>query len=266
MIHTIFNNPFLWRDAAEIIFFAAIIYYFSLWLRKDRQKNLLGYFYSYIILILASHHAQLSTMHTVLLICAPIACVLFIIAHQEILQRNLVALRNIVPAHRNDQTGDWLEALMRSFLVAASNNKELSCIIENYDSLEQFILTEQQLNIPIKKNVLDLVFESTVFDATRMVWTNSHGTILAVNAELITADNNNWLQQAVFITAKTDAIIFNVCPTTRNFTIIASGQIYNNITALHALSTIKKYLQGNLKGESNYAQPTKKTTQQQSTR
>lgn len=266
MIQILFHNPFLWRDITEILFFTAIIYYFSLWLRKDRQKNLLGYFYSYIILILASHHAQLSTMNTVLLICAPIAFVLFIITHQEILQRNFVALRNIVPAHRNDQTGDWLEALMRSCLVAASNNKNLSCIIENYDSLEHFILTEQQLNIPIKKNVLDLIFESAVFDATRMVWTNAHGTILAINAELITTDNSNWLQQAVFITTKTDAILFNVSPTTRNFTIIASGQIYNNITALHALSTIKKYLLGNLKGESSHAPTVKKTTQQQSTR
>lgn len=260
----ILSNPFFWHDAAEIIFFAAMFYYFSVWLAKDTQKNLLGYFYSYLLVVLASHHAHLETMHTFLVITAPIAIVLFIITHQEILQRNFVALRNIIPASRNEHNGEWLEALMRSFLVAASENKELTCVIENFDALEEFITSQQELNIPIKKNVLDLIFESTVFDSTQLLWTNAQGTIRGINATWLAPEQTHWMQHALFITSKTDAIIFNVSATTRTFTIIACGNTYTNITAMHALSTIKKYLHGTHKGDALYAQSIKKNTQQQS--
>lgn len=259
------HNPFFWHDLVEITFFSVILYHFSLWLRKDRQKNLLGYFYCYLGVVLGSHYASLQTLHTFLVITAPIAIVLFIIAHQEILQRNFVALATIVPAHRNELADDWLEVLMRSCLVAASHNKQLSCVIENYDSLEPFITTEYALNIPIKKSVLDLTFESLLFDPEKMLWTNSQGTLHGINAAWSNIGSNNWAEHALFISTKTDAVIFTVSPTTRNFTIFVAGNTYSHISALHALTTLKKYIHKNQKRES-HAPVIQKNSQQQPTR
>lgn len=260
MFHALIKNLFYWRDIVEIIFFATIIYHASVWMSKDRQKNLLGYFYSYLIVLLTAYHFNIPTLYSVLLIAFPVACMIFIIAHQDILQRNFVALRAITPAVR-PETGDWLETLMRSFLVAGSDNKEIICVVENNDSLENLITTEHLLNVGIKKNILELIIASALFDSKKMLWITAHGSIRGMNAHWQDTQEN-WPQQAVYITAKTDAVVFAIVPSSRTFTIIANGQTYSNISALHAISTIKKYLLGTTKGDITHAGHKKSHAQQ----
>ena len=264
MIQTMIKGLVFWRDATEILFFSIIIYYFTLWLRKDAQKNLLGYFYTFLFTLVASHYANLTTMHNFLLITAPVALMLFIITHQEILQRNFIALRNITPARKNTINDDWIEILMRSLLVASSHSKELLCVVENHDALAPFIGNEQRLEIPVTHNTLALLLESASLDATRFIWLNAHGSIVGFNATL-QENESDWLHHANMLTTKTDAIFLKVSPTTRSFTIIAGGHTYHNISALHALSTLKKYVYiDTKKGEISYAQHVKKSHQQQS--
>ena len=51
-----------------------------------------------------------------------------------------------------------------------------------------------------------------------------------------------WMQDALFFTGKTDAIVLSLTPEQKTFHIITQGKSYSNITASHALTTIKKYL------------------------
>jgi hypothetical protein len=262
-----------WRDVIEIVFFSSIVYYFSLWLKKDRQKNLLLYFYVYCSILLISHHAHLATVSSFLFITAPIACMLFILFHQELLQRNFVALRAI----KADpiEHGDWLETLLRTVLVAVNNNKEIQCIIEHNDSLSSVLNTPMPLYADLQKNLLDMLLESDAFDQHKMIVVNSHGRLLGINASWNTQLQENWLadelkskekwqQDALFFTAKTDAVVFRITPATRLFDIVAQGKILNSVNAALAVKTIQKYVYAHTqKGELNNGTHIKKNSYKQ---
>ncbi|MCX5921968.1 MAG: hypothetical protein NTX86_01440 [Candidatus Dependentiae bacterium] len=245
------NIFFGWRNAAEIILFSTLIYYFSLWLKQDKQKNLLFNFYGYCGILLGSYYLQLPTVTYLLFITAPIAVMLFILFHQDVLQKNFVTLRNIMPARMGD--ADWLETLVRSCLVAANNNKEIYCVIEHKDSLVTLLNTPLALYTDIQKNVLSMMLESVTFEQHNMLWVNSTGRLLGINATWNNSlhDTPNaesvkdmlpWQQDALFFTAKTDAVVFSINPIKRTFSIVTQGKTFNDIPAPHALKTIQKYL------------------------
>lgn len=242
---------FGWRDVVEIALFSILIYSFSLWLKRDKQKHLLLYFYGYCCIVLGAYWAQLPTVSFLLFITSPIAIMLFIMMHQETLQKNFVMLRNIMPATAGKT--DWLETLIRTALVAANNNKSVHCVIEHTDSLSSYLTTPLPLHTQIQKNILAMILESETFETDKLLWLNSKGLLLGMNAHWSTQLEDAWLdngakklaaweQDALFFTAQSDAIVFNINPQTRLFSIFAQGKIFNNINAPLALKTIEKYI------------------------
>lgn len=239
---------FNWRTGVEIIALSTIIYYFSLWLKHDKQKNLLFYFYSYCAVFLGANYAQLPTVSYLIFLTAPIAIMLFILFHQDTLQKNFIALRNVTPI--NIHNNDWLETLVRSCLVATNNNKEIYCVIEHTQSLATLINTPLALTLDVQQNLLEMMLESSTFEQKQLIWVNSHGKLLGINATWNTSEHAQgdyaqipaWQQDAVLCTSKTDAIVFSISPINHTFSIVAQGKIFNDITALHALKTIKKYV------------------------
>ncbi|MDR3550696.1 MAG: hypothetical protein P4L31_04740 [Candidatus Babeliales bacterium] len=276
-LYTFFSSHiFGWRDVAELLFFSGIIYYFSLWLKKDKQKNLLLYFYSYCTIIIGMHHAQLPTASFFLLVTAPAAIMLFILIHQESLQKNFVMLRSIKPAHVAH--GDWVETLIRGCLIAANNNKKVHCAIEHLDSLSTVINTPLTVHAAIQQNLLSMMLESDSFDQDKFLWINTHGRLLGMNASWNSSTDEQWIDDslknatqwqhdALFFTQKTDAIILAINPSNRLFSIITQGKIFNDITAPHALNTIKKYItpssHTNNQKENAYENLTKKSSHEQ---
>ena len=251
LYHFFSSIIFSWRDIAEIIFFSSIIYYVSLWLKKDKQKHLLLYFYSYCTLMLSMYHAQLPTATFFLFITAPIACVIFVLIHQETLQKNFVMLRSIKPAHIAHH--DWLETLMRSCLVAANNNKKVHCVIEVNDSLHTIIHAPCNIHADIQKDLLSMLLESDSFDQDKFIWLNAQGKLLGMNASWNSQPQQEWLNEsaktytqwqhdALFFTQKTDALIISISPSNRLFSIVTQSKLFTDITAPHALKTIEKYL------------------------
>lgn len=241
------------QDILEITLISGAIYYFSRWLRNDRQKNLLLYFYSYCTLLLGCYWLELSVASTFLWATAPIALLLFIIFHQESLQKNFVMLRNSAPLHEPKAQGDWLETLIGNCLIAANNNKSIYCVIEHKDNLNDILTASLPLYADVQKNLLSMLLESETFDQTKLLWINSHGRLLGLNAtwnqnleESWMAQNvkalDAWQQDALFFTVKTDAIVFKLNPKTRTFDIVAHGKTFNGINASLTLKTIEKYL------------------------
>lgn len=263
---------FSWRDALEIFMLAACIYYFSCWLRNDRQKNLLLYFYGLCTLVLGTHYLELSTFNTFFLLASPILVIFFIVVHQETLQKNYIMLRNVTPI-KETNSEDWLELLVSTCLMAVNNNKTIHCVIEHKDNLESLITTPMSLYADVQKNLLSMLLESDTLDQTRMIWITSTGRLRGINASWTPyaqdwlADSvknfDSWQQDALFFSVKTDAIVFKITPETRSFSIIAQGKSFTGISAAHTLKTIKKYLTLDQKGDLRYAHHIKKESFEQ---
>lgn len=248
------SNYFLffgWRDLIEIVFFSAIFYYFSLWLSTDSKKNVLIIFYSYWFLAFSSYALQLSSITFFLFTFAPVALLLFIIVHQEFLQRNFITLKNTTATPQ--QSSDWLESLMRICLQTINKNKEILIVIEQNDSLHDILQVPFQINTALDATLLTLLIDAHSFDQTKFIWLNKQGNLLGINAswkhiiaqEWIDKNVQSfelWKQDALAITHKTDALIFGVSPLLRTFSIITHGKILDNLQGSSALQILKKFL------------------------
>jgi len=245
------HHLFGWRDVVEIALFSTLIYAFSLWLKCDKQKDLLYYFYGYCAIVLGAYHAQLPTVSFLLFATSPIVIMLFIVIHQETLQKNFVMLRNIMPATVG--TTDWLETLIRTVLIAANNNKTVTCVIEHTDSLATIMSSPLAMHIDLEKNMLAMILDSESFEQDKPLWINSKGQLLGMNAVWTETVQQEWLddaiknlsyaqQEALFFTTKSDAVVLSVNPQTRMFCIIVQGKIFDNINAPHALKTVASYI------------------------
>jgi len=241
----------IWRDVVEILFFSSLFYYLMRWLAKDRSKNLLPYFYGYCFITIAAYIVQLPTISYFLFLYAPAIIFLFMFLHQDILQRNLVTLKNIQPAQITDH--DWLTILFRSCLVMMNKNKAIICVIECTDNLDDLLQTPFFINADLHEGVLELLLNSQAYDADKFVWVNNHGKLRGINANWYVPSSKTktslttWQQEALIYAQQTDALIFNGDALTHTFTVIARGNCFEKISPHHALSLIKKHVRIELK-------------------
>lgn len=176
---------------------------------------------------------------------------LFLMMHQEQLQRNFVALRRLTPARA--PSADWLEQLLRSCIVAVNNNKALICVIERNDSLQDFLNAPFMFNAELHNATFDMLVSSTIYNDKKLVWLNDRGTLRGLNATWNIADNEllhpqdtillpAWQQDALFFTNRTDAIVLGINRENRNFTIITRSKRFEHIPTHNALKFIKKLI------------------------
>jgi len=256
---------FGWRDAVEISALAYLFYKTSLWLKKDRQKNLIPSFYAYCSLHLFAYYTHLPTLSFVLLLTTPAVAMLFILVHQETLQRNFVSLKNTLPA--TPISTDWLEGLVRASLLAVTNNKTFLCVIEHNDTLSDFINCALPVNTQLNATLLEALVDSSSFDQKKMVWLNRQGKLLGLNAtwKHNAEDWSNttaktlpsWKQDALLLTAKTDALVLHIAPEVRLFELVIQGKVIEQISTHHIITLIKNSLGKQIaptKGESTHAQ------------
>jgi len=240
-------------DAIEILFFIGATFKISSWLNKDHTKPLLLYFYSYFAILFGTYFFQLTTVYQVMLATTPIYFVLLIIHHQKNLQKNFILSKNrpLTPATTIHK--EWLETLIRSCLVASHHKKNITCIIEQSDSLETLVDRPFTLDIPIQKHILDILLESVSYNDTKLILVNRNGTILSINAswsdlvvnELIFNQiNERQLPQeyAKVVTIKTDAILVHISSELQHNFIAHQGKIVSNITIDQTLKIIKNLL------------------------
>jgi hypothetical protein len=250
-----------WRAIVEILFFSSLFYQLSLWLKRDLHHNLLIYWYSYCLIGLGAYCLQLKTISSVLFFFTPAIVMLFLMMHQEQLQKNFVALRALTPSR--SPSPDWLEQLIRSCLVAVNNNKSLICVIERKDSLQDFLTSPFMFNAELHSATFDMLVTGTAYNDSTFVWLNDHGLLRGINAtwktpndemwkSIETADCPAWQHDALFFTAKTDAITLGIDPKHRSFTIITRGKRFENIAAHNALKFIKKLITLNETGALQY--------------
>lgn len=245
---------FSWTDAVEITLISCGIYGISHWLAQDAQHRLLFYFYTYVIAQLIAYALPLPTISFLLIMSMPIAATLFIIMHQHQLQRNFITCARINPELQ--QREQWVETLIQAALTSINNNRTLYCIIEHRLSLEPFVQAPFLLNARFDKQLLNILMDNPTFTSERMLWLNTDGQIVAINATWRAEPDKLWLSQAahdlpvwqqnaLFYTKKTDAIIIRITPEQRTFDVILKGALVDNINAHTTMKLIKEAIKPN---------------------
>ena len=252
MIHFAHNYLQIYSliDCIEIIFFMVVTFNISSWLYKDHTKPLLLYFYSYFALLFSSYFFQLTTVYQVMLITAPIYFILLIVHHQKNLQKNFILSKHKPLTPVKFIHKEWLETLIRSCLVASHQKKNITCIIEQQDSLETLIDKPFILDIPIQKQIIDMLLESVSCDKNKLIHVHRNGTFISMNAawsdliinELIFTQISEDQEYAKIITGKTDAILFHINSQHQYHFIAHQGKIIEHVTIDQALKLIKNLL------------------------
>lgn len=240
-------------DAIEVSFFIVCTLKISTWLNQDHTKPLLLYFYGYCATLFAAYFFQLSTVYHLMMITAPIYFVLLMVHHQKNLQKNFIIAKNkpLTPTQASQK--EWLETLVRACLVASHQKKNITCIIQQADSLETLLDTPFVLNISIQKKIIDMLLESVSYDDSKLIFVNGTGQIISINAawsdlvinELIFThihEQQLHKEYAKIVTSKTDAIIFHINSEHEHHFVANQGKIIEDITIDQALKLIKNLL------------------------
>lgn len=263
-----------WRDAAEVFFFALMFYSLTRWLATDNEKNLLPYFYGYCLVSLLSYSFELPTITYCLFLFSPAVIVLFMLLHQETLQRNMIALKNITapaPAAR-----DWLELFLRNVLKALHQNKSMLLLIEHTDAVDPYLKVAFPLEAQITQGIFNLIIEKELYDPISMLWIKSDGTIRGLNATWKASchpekyiDENAWIEDAIAYTSKTDALLVYLDPKNHCCTIALEGTLYKNLSIDQTAQLIKKQIEyplsSTIKKGLEYGVTNKKTPMEQRT-
>ena len=252
-----FNSPFWWnwyifrwQDVIEILAFSGGILYLSTWLKRDTATPLLGIFYGYCTVFLAAYYFELVTLSTALLTFAPIAVAVCLMLHQSTLQKNFVALHAITTT---TESYDWVDLLIRSSLIALGESKPITAIIEKTQSLETLLTSTYSFDCPLSEGLFQVLITSKTFHPHDILWIIQNGKLQAINSQWKKSsvdewlaqevkEQEQWLQDALFFTSKTDALFFKLNPKTRTFTLVAQGKILQHASAHAALRMIKNYL------------------------
>ncbi|MBA3954022.1 hypothetical protein H0X48_01765 [Candidatus Dependentiae bacterium] len=253
-IYTFFSQELYissWRDVLEITLFSTITYGFLVWLKKDVQKDLTYAFYSYYILLMGSYYCSLYTLTTVLLSAIPVVLTLFILVHQETLQKNFVVLKKMQKTPKEDI--HWIDELMKILLNAVNNKKDIIGVIERCDSLQDILKAPYSFYADIKKDAFDILLEKHSYTQEHLLWLNQEGKLIATNASWQLELNDEWIspdvlalakwkQDAIFITSKTDALVFKVNSLARTFDLIVQGKLIEHNDAQQTLLLLYAYI------------------------
>ena len=253
-----------WQDLLEIACLWGAILSLTLFLHKDKQSPLLGYFYGYSALFIASQIIHLSTLTVILLTYAPLCISICLLFHTTALQKNFVSYKTIAP---KEYKPEWIEAVIRIGLHAFSNNKPLRIVIERTDHLLPFIQDHIQLDGSLTESFLHLFLQSKAQKNGTFLWITALGKIKGFNGILIPTPQHQdasekqnssvaWIHDALFITHKTDALMIEFNPQNRTASAIVKATLFKNLSIheihdllYHYCSSSQKSLS---KGE-NYA-------------
>jgi hypothetical protein len=240
-----------WHDYLEIFFFVVVHAFWLHWLNTDKQKNLSLLFCLYSLFTGACYYAQLTTISTLLLNVTPLVVVIFIMLHQEQLQRHFITLTRTSPP---PPASHWLSECLSFALSALHRQQEIIFIIEKSDNLSLLLTAPCLINASVTKEVLEFMTSHHTSPATH-IWLTSKGTIIGINTtlnyvleqEFLIASTLKhlppWQKEACFITKKTDALIFRGSLHTKTFDIICNGTLQEYVSAEHTFTFLKKYLE-----------------------
>lgn len=265
------------KSGIEIFCLSTFFYWFSLWLKKDTKKNLVWYFYAYYFAFLITEFSSLSVLHSCMLYATPLVLIMLVIIHEDLLQRNFIALQKNIEKIQND--GTTLDEIVRAALYAFNKNKNFLLVLENRSELSSYIQTDYLINADLNQASFIVLMESSFFDTNKYIWCSVNGKIKSINsswkiqihtiqADSSSVDHTNWKHDALLITSKMDTAIIRGDAQSRLFDLIISGKIQEKLSAHQLLQLIRIHScnHQSFKGEIKYENRNKtQHTEQQST-
>lgn len=243
-----------YQNYLEVLILSFFIYKALRWLQSDHTKPMILYVYLYTGMMLFSQLIHAMILFWILAICAPIAAIICIIAHQKNIQKYF-AWKNL---HRFESStlpdGQWLEILMRSVLLAAHHKKNIFCVIQRKDYILHFIQASYKMELPIQKNILDLIFASPLIENPSIILVTELGVLQHVNAEwsdklleymmiLGQHDSVEHCQEAAnILSRRTDAILWHINPHTQECSIWYQDAHIKNMSVDQVLTLLKKLI------------------------
>ena len=247
-----------WYNLIEIGCYSTFMYYFSRWLARDTQKNLVMPFYGYCLLLCLSYTLGFSSLYFLLLYAAPVVFIGFILLHQTTLQKNFIAMTKHMQV-KQQVKHEWIDIVMQGSLHAINTNKKFLIVIEHNDDIMHCLQADYSLNAPLVGNVLEFLLDSPHYDDKGFIVIDAHGYLKAVNARWLCGETANtlgyddaeWLSYCLALTHKTDAMLLSVAPELRLFTACVQGKLIENITVASVITLLKSFMQPSLKAEKN---------------
>lgn len=247
---TEFLGIYNFLDFIEISLMSFFCYLLLNWLNIDKQNNLLYYFYAYCGIYCAALLFQMEAINYLLINFLPVISVLFIIIHQERLQKNFISFKKIDYTEKNTH---WFDEFTRTCLNLLNSKKEILFVIERQDNIKQLINTSCTFFADFKKDIFDIIIEKHNNSYDNIIWINQEGKIVAINCswnlniEEFWIDEQTqalykWKQDAIYISSKTDAIILKINTLTRTFDIIMANKILENLSAQQLFSILERNL------------------------
>lgn len=236
-----------WQDIAEITALWAVFLYITRWCIKEGTYRLVFSFYAYVGTYLLTHIASMTTINGLLTAFAPAYGIILLFIHKDSIQQRLIPLQT----NSIDQQA-WPETVIQTALIAASKNSALTYVLEQTDALVPYATTAIECNAPLTKELIEMITTSTVVTQDHVVVITPTGklTMLVHGWEKNSlemwftkeaAEQPQWIQDALFVTTKTDAVVFRYDPLMRSFTIISKGIITHTISAAALLTELHTY-------------------------
>lgn len=206
--------------------------------------------YGYCLMLIGAYLLTLPFIFSLLLSATPIVCILLILMHQETLQKNFVIPQKIVPALRDSS---WIESLIQTCMIASAQNKNLHIVIQHHDDISTYVELGCPVNSFLSKELLLTLVNSSDFHEGSFIYTQSDGTLIAINSSLRNITNKvfsdsvteqiSWQEFALSLSAKTDVVIVKSDRINNTFTVIMRGMITPKLTAHACSNLIVDYVQ-----------------------
>ena len=238
------------RDLIEIFFLSICIYGITRLFTADSSTKLLVYFYYYCGFLFVAYTFNLETILWALTAATPSCAVLFFLFHQKQLQKNFITLQSIYDVKITESI-NTPELIIRYSLTAFSHNKKINWIIQNNNLLTSYLTTQYLLQAPLTQEFFAFTITNPLYDSNFALWIDAAGKLQGINVSWAFKNDNSWYnpsvntlnewqQQALELSLKTDVHIVQTNPLDHTFSVMINGHLYQNLSAQHTLQLLKK--------------------------
>jgi hypothetical protein len=192
---------------------------------------------------MASYYVELNLLYIGLVTYAPVIATLCIFMHQDTLAKYLRTPYKIVPA-RLGYT--WHDELIQACLIAMNNRKQVVGIIEHNENLDTLLTTPYAINSQLHKNILVLLFNSSLYEQNSLIWLSSTGLLKGINCTWTPVDtgHSQW-ETTVRVSMHNNVVAFRCNPDTNSFDIAIQGNLIEHISSSSFRSILVEYLHKN---------------------
>lgn len=228
-------------DALEIAVCIFGYYLINSWLYNQDNKQLLQLWYGYHAVVIGAYLADLQTVFFLSASCFPLVLMLACIFNQEKLQKMFVVAQRLDQLTTTTHLSNWADELIKFALIRLNEQKDLYTVIEFQDNLAPLVNAHEVVHADLKKQTLELLYDSFMMPKDSFLWVTSTGKILSLAAHWKTVRPTapeQQLDKTVHITHATDCVVLKSDAATRKFTIITGAKIIENLSAHHALNIL----------------------------